>query len=503
VTDTTTQQHKIVIIGGGYSGIGMAIKLKQAGIEDFVILEKAHKLGGTWRENTYPKAGADTPSIIYSFSFARNPDWDHTFALQPQIEKYLDDVAERFGVVPHVHFNTHAELGTWDEDAKQWTVNTNNGSYTAKYVVACSGPMHEATLPQIPGIESFAGDHFHSAKWDHDVELKDRRVTVIGTGASAIQFVPEIQPLASQFTIFQRTPPWVLPRSNRRARTWKKQMYKRFPWINQRVADMIYGGSEALQHAQRHPKIMKQIQRAGIWNINRQVSDPVLREQFKPNFVLGCKRMLFSNTWYPALTAPNSKVVPLGVREITPEGPVDTEGNLHPSDVIIYGTGFRVTDPDIAHRVRGRDGVLLSDLWQGSPQAYLSTTVHGYPNAFVLLGPNVGNGHGSVSTLIELLSDYITGAIATAEQNGLASIEVKERVQEIYNLEVQDSLEGTVFNAGGCASYYLDVNGRNSSIYPWTTIHFRKQTQRFNLDDYETTLPSPAPGEVEKEAVTA
>ena len=496
-------QHKIVIIGGGYSGIGMAIKLKQAGIEDFVILEKAHKLGGTWRENTYPMAGADTPSIIYSFSFARNPDWEYTFALQPQIEQYLDDVADKFDVVRHVRFNTSAEQGVWDEEAKLWTIETNHGTIVAKYVIACTGPMHEAALPEIPGIESFAGDQFHSAKWDHDVELEGRKVAVIGTGASAIQFVPEIQPLASQFTIFQRTPPWVLPRANRKASGWKKQMYKRFPWINQRVADMIYGGSEALQRAQRHPKIMMQIQKLGIWNINRQVTDPKLREQFRPSFVLGCKRMLFSNKWYPALTAPNATVVPHGVREITPEGPVDTEGNLHPADVIIYGTGFRVTDPDIAHRVRGRDGVLLADHWQGSPQAYMSTSVHGYPNAFVLLGPNVGNGHGSVSTLIELLADYITTAISSAEKNGLASIEVKRRVQEIYNLEIQDSLQGTVFNAGGCSSYYLDVNGVNSSIYPWTTLHFRKQAERFRLDDYETTLPSPAPGEVEKEAVTA
>ncbi len=486
-----TQHTKILIIGGGYSGIGAAIRLKKSGIEDFILIEKAEKLGGTWRENTYPDCGADTPSIIYSFSYARNPDWDRTFAKQPQIEQYLDDVAERFGVVPHVQFDTLAGMGEWDDDAKHWTVETNRGNIIAKYVIACAGPMHDVAMPDIPGVDKFKGDAFHSARWDHEVDLTGKRVAVIGTGASAMQFVPKIQPQVGQLTIFQRTAPWVMPKMDREASIWKKRLYRLFPWINQLVANMIYLGSEGLQLAEAHPKAMEQIQKLGKRHMEKQVKDPELRRQFTPKFTMGCKRILFSNKWYPALTAPNTEVVPLGVEAITETGMIDTEGVEREVDVIIYGTGFRVTDPDIAYRVRGRDGTLLADLWQGSPQAYFSTAVHGYPNAFIVLGPNVGNGHGSVSTLVELLSDYIVRGIEAAEAHGLASIEVKQHVQDVYNAEVQDALRGTVFNAGGCGSYYIDANGRNSAIYPWTTLRFRKDTKHFDLSDYETTVVTP------------
>lgn len=504
-TQPTVQHTKILVVGGGYSGIGAAIRLKKSGIEDFILIEKAEKLGGTWRENTYPDCGADTPSIIYSFSYARNPDWDRTFAKQPQIEKYLDDVAERFGVVPHVQFNTLAEMATWDDSAKHWTIETNHGTIIAKYVIACAGPMHDVAMPNIPGVETFKGEAFHSARWDHDVDLTGKRVAVIGTGASAMQFLPIIQPKVGKLTVFQRTAPWVMPKMDREASKWKKQLYKRFPAINRLVANMIYLGSEGLQLAEAHPKAMEQIQKLGKRHMEKQVKDPELRKQFTPEFTMGCKRILFSNKWYPALTAPNTEVVPLGVEQITETGMIDSNGVEREVDVIIYGTGFRVTDPDVAYRVKGRDGKLLADLWQGSPQAYFSTAVHGYPNAFIVLGPNVGNGHGSVSTLVELLSDYIVRGIESAERIGAASIEVKQHVQDVYNAEVQDALQGTVFNAGGCASYYIDANGRNSSIYPWTTLRFRKDTKRFDLNDYDITVAEPAsiPSPSEPEKVTA
>jgi cation diffusion facilitator CzcD-associated flavoprotein CzcO len=498
-----TQQTKVLVIGGGYSGIGTAIRLNQAGIDDYILIEKAAKLGGTWRENTYPMAGADTPSIIYSFSYARNPEWDYTFALQPQIEKYLDDVAERFGVPGHVQFNTSGELAEWDEAAGRWIVQTNRGTIIAKYVITCAGPMHEAALPNLPGVESFTGDAFHTANWDHDVDLTGKRVAVIGTGASAIQYVPIIQKKVEKLILFQRTAPWVMPRFNRRASSWKKAIYRRFPAVNRAVAHMIYAGSEGIQLLERRPSRMRPLEKIALNHLKKQVPDGALRAELTPDFAMGCKRILFSNTWYPAITSVNAQIVSHGVAEITPTGLVDSAGKHHEADVIIYSTGFKVTDPDVAKRVRGRGGELLSDLWQGSPYAYQSVAVHGYPNAWVMLGPNVGNGHGSVSTLIELLADYVVGGIEAAERIGARSVEVKKHVQDVWNAEVQDSLRGTVWNDGGCSSYYIDSTGRNSAIYPWTTLRFRRDTREFDLDDYEVTLPgAPAPGEPATETVT-
>lgn len=499
-----THDTKVLIIGGGLAGVGAAIRLKKSGIEDFLLIEMAEKLGGTWRENTYPMAGADTPSILYSFSYARNPDWDYTFALQPQIERYIDQTAERFGVLPHVRFGTEAQLGEWDEEQGMWIVQTSQGTIRAKYVVACAGPMHDAAFPDIPGVNDFAGEAFHTAKWDHDVELAGKRVAVIGTGASAIQYVPVIQKQVGELILFQRTAPWVLPRLNRRASSWKKALYKHVPWINQRVADVIYAGSEALQVLQRRPARVKLLQRVGIWHLGRQVKDPALREQLTPHFAMGCKRMLFSNEWYPAISAANATVVADGVREITPDGLIDSGGNHHAADVIIYSTGFRVTDPDIARRVRGRSGKLLSEIWQGTPQAYQTCTVPDYPNAFVLLGPNVGNGHGSATTLIELISDYIVRGIETAEAAGARSIEVREHVARVWNARVQDALRGTVWNDGGCSSYYIDANGINSAIYPWTTVEFARETAKFDATDYTLTPESAGPRETaELEATPA
>lgn len=499
-----TQQTKVLVIGGGYSGIGAAIRLKSAGIDDFIMIEKAAKLGGTWRENTYPMAGADTPSIIYSFSYARNPDWDYTFALQPQIERYLDELAAARGIDLKAQFNTAATASRWDEDEQRWVVETNQGTIHAKYLISCAGPMHEAAMPDIPGVDEFAGDSFHTANWNHEVDLKGKRVAVIGTGASAIQYVPVIQKQVKELILFQRTAPWVMPRMNRRASSWKKALYRRFPAINQAVADVVYLGSEGLQLLQRSPRTMRPLERFALMHLRRQVKDQSMQRQLTPSFAMGCKRILFSNSWYPAITATNATVVSSGVSEITPTGLIDSEGVHHDADVIIYSTGFRVTDPDIAKHVRGRDGRLLCDHWQGSPQAYQSTTVHGFPNLFVMLGPNVGNGHGSVTTLVEMLANYAADGIQTTDTAGATSFDVKRRVQELWNDEVQDALRGTVWNAGGCGSYYLDANGRNSSIYPWTTLRFRRDTRQFDLNDYDLTLPTPeAPRAPEKATIAA
>ncbi|WP_394837530.1 SDR family NAD(P)-dependent oxidoreductase [Pendulispora rubella] len=480
-----TTSTRVLIIGGGFSGLGMAIRLLQQKVKDFIVLEKAAQLGGTWRENTYPGCACDVPSHLYSYSFAPKTDWSRVFAPQPEIQQYTLDVAARHGVLPYVHFGTEALRGVWDEDRQRWRVETNNGIYDAQFIVLGQGPLHEPRIPDLPGLDAFGGVAFHSAQWRHDRDLTGRRVAVIGTGSSAIQFVPHIQPKAERLVLFQRTAPWVLPKLDHRipkAETW---VLDHVPLVRRGLRGTIYALTEMLQIAQRNPAAMQQVQRIGLAHLRRQVRDPELRRALTPKFTLGCKRLLLSNTYYPALQAPNVEVVPQAVTEITKRGIVGADGIEREVDTIIFGTGFHVTDSSVPKRIVGRGGRTLDDVWRGSPSAYLGTTCHGFPNAFCMIGPNTGNGHGSAFTIIEAQARYIADAIATARREHIASIDVRPGAQHAWNQRVQAALSTSVFNAGGCASYYLDDHGKNSTIYPWTTIDMQRRMRRFDADRYE------------------
>ena len=476
---------RIVIIGGGFSGLGMAIELLDRGVRDFVVLEKGTQLGGTWRENTYPGCACDVPSLLYSYSYERKSNWSRVFAEQPQIQAYLLDVAERRGVMPFVELATEALSSRWDDDAKRWRISTNRGEIEAQFVVIGPGPLHEPRRPDLPGIDSFQGTMFHSAEWRHDVDLRGRRVAVVGTGSSAIQFVPKIQPLVQQLFLFQRTAPWVLPKPDVAIGTSQQWLLENVPGLQLGLRNTIYGATELLQIAQRHPSVMQRLSKLGLWHLEKQVRDPALRAALTPSFTLGCKRLLLSNTYYPALQAENVRLVPHGVRAITETGVIGADGALRDVDTIIFGTGFHTTDAKAFGRVYGRGGKSLEETWGGSPEAYLGTTCHGFPNAFLMIGPNLGNGHGSAFILIEAQARYIADAIRTTERSRAASLEVQRSAQRAWNEDVQAALSGTVFNAGGCASWYIDKNGRNSSIYPWTTIDLRRRLRRFDVEKFE------------------
>jgi cation diffusion facilitator CzcD-associated flavoprotein CzcO/NAD(P)-dependent dehydrogenase (short-subunit alcohol dehydrogenase family) len=477
-------QVRIAIIGGGFSGLGMAIELLGQGVRDFVVLEKGRQLGGTWRENTYPGCACDVPSLLYSYSYERKSDWSRVFAEQPQIQSYLLDVAERRGVMPFVELGTEVQSSRWDAAANRWRLSTNRGEIEAQFIVIGPGPLHEPRRPELPGIDSFKGTMFHSAEWRHDVDLRGRRVAVLGTGSSAIQFVPKIQPLVEHLFLFQRTAPWVLPKPDLEISKTQQWLFANVPGLQLGLRNAIYGATELLQIAQRHPSVMQRLSALGLWHLKKQVRDPALRAQLTPSFTLGCKRLLLSNTYYPALQAENAELVPHGVREVTETGVIGADGIHREVDTVILGTGFHTTDAKSFGRVYGREGKSVEETWAGSPEAYLGTTCHGFPNAFLMIGPNLGNGHGSAFILIEAQARYIADAIRTTERSRSPSLEVRRSVQRAWNEEVQAALSGTVFNAGGCASWYIDKNGKNSSIYPWTTIDLRRRLSRFDADKF-------------------
>jgi cation diffusion facilitator CzcD-associated flavoprotein CzcO/NAD(P)-dependent dehydrogenase (short-subunit alcohol dehydrogenase family) len=478
------QDYQVVIVGGGFSGMGVAIRLLKEGIEDFVILEKASQLGGTWRDNTYPGCACDVASQLYSFSYAPNPDWSRVFAEQPEIQKYLLDTAERFGLERFVRYDAEVVSARWQADTQRWELETTQGRFGGHVLVSGAGPLHEPLVPALPGLETFEGERFHTARWNHDHELQGARVAVIGTGSSGIQVVPKLQPEVKQLTLFQRTAPWVLPKPDHAIPAVERAAFRSLPGFQRAYRGTIYWLLECLQLAQRRPAVMRQLQKIGLWHLRRQVQDPELRRVLTPDFVLGCKRLLLSNTYYPALQEANVDVVPTGVSRVTPNGVVDANGDEHRFDTLVFATGFQVTDPPIAERVFGRGGVSLAEDWDGSPQAYLGTCVAGFPNLFLMIGPNLGNGHSSAFVQIEAQADYVVDALRTLRRDGLASVEVRRGVQDRYNDEVQEALTDTVWNAGGCSSWYIDAKGRNTSIYPWTTVDMRRRLARFDVNAF-------------------
>jgi len=478
------ERVRVLVVGAGLSGICMVVKLREAGIHDFVVIDRADELGGTWRDNTYPGCACDVPSALYSFSFEPKPDWSRFYAGQEEIRAYAHTVAQRHGVTPHLRLGVDMRDAQWDEDAQRWRVTTSAGEYEAQVVIAGTGPWHEPVYPDLPGLEQFEGRTFHSSRWDHDHDLAGKRVAVVGSGASAVQFVPEIQPEVEQLHLFQRTPHWVLPKADRRLTRAETKLFTRFPAAQRAVRKLVYGVSELYGHGMRRAGAMRRLQRIGERHLERQVPDPELRAKLTPQYTLGCKRTLFSNVYYPALGRQNVEVVPSAVAEVRANSVVDGDGVERTVDTIVFGTGFKLLDMPIAKLLRGADGRTMADVWQGSPRSYLGTTVAGFPNAFVLLGPNLGNGHSSATVIMEDQARYVIDALRTMDALGIGSVDVLPAAQDAFNAEVDERLGRSVWNAGGCASYYLDSNGRNSFMYPWSTLHYRRRTRRFDVDNY-------------------
>jgi cation diffusion facilitator CzcD-associated flavoprotein CzcO len=479
-----SDHHRVAIIGTGFAGLGMAIRLKHADLHDFIVLERAPDIGGTWRDNTYPGCQCDVPSHLYSFSFAPNPGWSRTFSHQEEIWDYLRDCAERFGITPHVRLNTEVLESAWDEEAGVWRLETSSGNLTADVIVSGTGALSEPAIPDLPGLKDFEGAAFHSAQWDHDFDLQDKRVAVIGTGASSIQFVPRIQPKVGKLHLFQRTPPWVLPHSDRPITGPERRAYRRLPLLQRLMRSGIYWARETFVLPFARPRLAKLPERMGRRHLRKQVPDPELRRKLTPDYTFGCKRALLSNDYYPALTQPNVEVVTDGVAEVRPNSIVAADGTVREVDAIIFGTGFRVQDMPVIERVHGRDGVSLAENWRESMQAYLGTTVAGFPNFFMLLGPNTGLGHTSVVVMVEAQIAYVMDALRAMDRHDWRTLEVREEAQRAYNERIQAGLRGTVWNAGGCASWYLDRSGRNTTLWPSFTWRFRERTRRFDPAPY-------------------
>ena len=482
--------HRVAIIGSGFSGMGMAIRLLEEGMEDFVVLERADDVGGTWQANRYPGCQCDIPSHLYSFSFAPNPDWSRTYSKQAEIWDYMRRVAEDYGVMPYIRFEHEVTGAQWDEEAQHWSLASSRGEITADVVVAGIGGLSEPSIPLIPGLDSFRGPAFHTAAWDDDHEVTGERVAVIGTGASAIQTVPNIQPLVKRLKVFMRTPPWVVPHSDRRVTSLERRIYRRVPAAQRLVRSMIYWSHELMVLGLVHnPARMKLAERLAKAHMRLQVPDPELRRRLTPDYRIGCKRILPSNLFYPAIQEPNVELVTEGIREIESDAIVTTDGKRHEVDTIVFGTGFHVTDIKAARWIRGRDGVLMSDVWGRSPSAYLGVAVAGFPNLFFVSGPNTATGHQSQLFMIESHIDYVLDALRTMERRGLQTVEVRPEVQEAFNRDLQARMPGTVWNSGGCSSWYLDANGNNATIWPDFTWRFRRRTRRFEPGKY-TSRPA-------------
>jgi cation diffusion facilitator CzcD-associated flavoprotein CzcO len=480
--------HDVIVIGTGFSGLGMAIKLKREGIDDFVVLEKASSVGGTWRDNTYPGCACDVQSHLYSFSFEPNPKWSRMFARQPEIREYLEHCTTKYGVRPHIRFDAAVTGATFDEAAGIWQVEVNDGEdvLTARAVVAGFGPLSRPALPSIEGIDSFEGKAFHSAEWDGDYDLAGKRVAVIGTGASAIQFVPQIARDVEHLTLFQRTPPWIVPKPDRPTTRLERMLFRWFPGLQQAYRQSIYWRLEGrVLGFTVHPGVMKAAEIVARLHIRRQVKDRALRKVVTPDYTIGCKRILISNDYYPALGRDNVDLVTDGIARITERGVVTADGTEHEVDAIIYGTGFKVHDPLRPMSIVGREGVNLADLWdERGLEAYLGTTVAGFPNMFILVGPNTGLGHNSIVYMIESQVHYVMEALRAMRERDVAWVDVRPEVQARFNDRLQAKLDGAVWSTG-CESWYLDASGKNRTIWPGFTFKFREAVTEFRAEDYD------------------
>ncbi|MEA2444278.1 MAG: hypothetical protein QOJ12_1570 [Thermoleophilales bacterium] len=487
---TPGSHHQVVVVGTGFAGICMAIKLREAGMHDFVVLEKADDLGGTWRDNTYPGCRCDVPSHLYSFSFEPNPEWSRTFSPQAEIWDYIRRCSAKHGVDPHIRYG-HAVIGAeWDDAQQVWRVETSRGDITADVLVSGMGSLHEPSIPDLPGLDAFEGTRFHSAQWDHEHDLRGDRVAIIGTGASAIQFVPQIQPRVEQLHLFQRTAPWVMPLPDRAMSDLERRVYRKLPAAQLAMRAGIYWARETFVLGFLHPRLNKAIvERIARKHMAEQVPDAELRRKLTPDYTIGCKRILISDDYYPALSQPNADVVTDGIREVRAHSIVDGNGVERDVDTIIFGTGFHVTDMPAAKVVRGRGGQSLADAFEGSPKAHRGTTFAGFPNAFMLTGPNTGLGHNSIVFMIESQVNYVISALGHMRSSGVAAVEPRIDAQVAWNRSIDERLKGTVWNSGGCHSWYLDDTGRNSTLWPGFTWPFREATRRFDPAEYVLHSP--------------
>lgn len=477
--------HRIIIIGAGFSGIGMAIRLRERGVDDFVILERASDLGGTWRDNRYPGCACDVQSALYSFSFAPNAEWSSVFSPQAEIWNYLKACAQRFDIMRHLRFRETVSRVAWLEHEQQWVVTSSTQQWHAPQVILASGALSDPVTPAIAGLGGFAGKQFHSAQWDHSYDLRGKRVAVIGTGASAIQFVPRIQAQVESLHLFQRTPPWIMPRHDHAIPSWRRALYRAVPAAQTVARATLYAQRELMFVPFRHRAVRRFAEWSARRHMESQVRDPALRARLLPTYGIGCKRVLLSDNYYPAIAQPNVSLVTDAIVRVHADGIEMTDGRHHAVDTIIFGTGFRPTDPPLAPFVIGRHGTTLAEQWRGSPQAYWGTTVAGFPNFALLLGPNTGLGHTSILLVVEAQIEHVLKLMDAMARHDAATVEPTAAAQSRFVEWCNTALSGTVWNSGGCDSWYLDRTGRNSALWPYRVGRFMREASRLRESDYE------------------
>ncbi|MFM2343264.1 MAG: hypothetical protein RLZZ592_2917 [Pseudomonadota bacterium] len=488
-TPVSPEAPDILIIGSGFAGLGMAIRLLRSGCTSFLVLERADDVGGTWRDNHYPGIACDVPSHLYSFSFRPKADWSRVFSPGGEIHAYLRDCAREEGLLPYIRFGTPMLDAHWDEAAARWHVRTPQGVYTCRYLIACPGHLADAHQPDIPGLESFSGEVFHSARWRHDVALEGKRIGVVGSGASAIQIVPEMAKVAGELTVFQRSAPYMIPRPDRAYSLAERRLFVRDPQAVTRArAEIFWGGEHNFIQRRNVPRFVAEAKALALGHLHAQVPPGPLRDALTPRYEIGCKRVLISDTYYPALQQPHVRLVPSALERLDGDEAISANGQRHRLDVLVCATGFEATRPPFAQLIHGRSGISLDAHWSGGMLAHDSIAVHGWPNLFIINGPNTGLGHNSVVYIIEAQIDYILGALDHARQAGVGVLEAQAQAQDDYMAALDQRAQGSVWLAGGCRSWYVDERSqRLTLVWPGYAWAFRDANSRFRPETYRQT----------------
>ncbi len=482
-----TTDLEVAIIGAGFSGLGAASRLKQHGIGDFMVFDKAEGVGGTWWVNRYPGCACDVPSHLYSFSFAPNPGWTRRFAPRAEIQAYLEDLVRQFRLTDRIRLKTEIVKASWSEQDQRWHLVDASGQFwRARLLVPALGGLSRPAWPDIPGLDTFAGKIVHSQQWDEELDVSGRRVAVIGTGASGVQLIPPVARAARRLDIYQRTPNWIIPRPDRAIGPHRRALYRRLPWLQKLARFVIWAISEM-----RVPAFLWSNRLAAghrwlaHWHRRRQVDDPLLREKLKPDYDIGCKRVLLASDFYPVFNKDHVELVCDGIARIEPDAIVDAKGQRRAIDTLILATGFKATDPVPEGLILGRNRQDLASAWRAGPEAYKGTAVSGFPNLFMLLGPNTALGHNSVVMMIESQLDYLLDALKHMGERKLEEIEVRDDAQQRWNEMLARRLQGSVWSTGGCSSWYLHPeSGRNSTLWPGFTLGFRQRLRRFDPESY-------------------
>lgn len=475
---------EVAIIGAGFGGIGMAKRLLDEQITDFLIFDRAPEVGGTWQANTYPGAQCDIPAALYSFSFAPKPDWSRLYPLQPELLAYLRQVCEDFGITPHVRLDHEVLDLRWTDSEQLWTLETSRGTWRARIVVGAFGPFSEPATPRFDGIEDFEGTVLHSAQWDHSHDWRGARIGVIGTGASGVQIIPQAVREASSLTVFQRTPTWIFPHPDRPIPAAVQRLFAKVPATQRALRTSVDLVLESMVLGLVfRPALLKGMEAIAKWHLHRQVPDAGLREKLTPKYAFGCKRPTFSNTYFPAMADAKSDVITEPIRRLVPSGVETTDGETHELDVLVLATGFKVAGHPFFSRIYDAAGRSLASRWEPSPHCYLGTAAAGFPNLFQILGPNAAV-YTSMVVVIEAQVEYIVSALREMRGRGITSLEVREDAVERFTAEIDAKLARSVWNVGGCASYYLDATGRNIAWFPGFFRQFGARTARIDLSDF-------------------